>query len=410
MKENQPDIPKEDFSNSKDEVIENTPVSPWYEKFQELFVDKSETDEDTETRSKRGRFSKLLANIFGKIAPKEEVAPTDEVLEVRIPNQEASLETPITQAADELPVVFDGKQNTEDSYWDEGADEYIEHEQEALSDNTDEAFFENNGLLNVDHDEIVPIEPDPFTELSTGVETRGLEEKSEVVSRQNSANFYESRAYLDYRIAQEARQLSWEAKRTENQLRKELNSAKQKLEKVQPQPLEGLNLQPETQASPKNITPEQKLEPPKKPEAKKTDAEYIETPAKKLTLEKSRNEIPKPTVEVERPAEKLLEKVVEAADHNEAIEKSYELRHEIKDEDLVSGNATSVGEIVASAIKDHSANIADNPLASAKSLRRVTSQSSDLAKGGLYVSAVKGGLYAALAIIVFGVIAYLFVS
>ena len=409
MKENQPDIPNEDFHTPKADVTENTPVLPWYEKLQDLFVDKSEeTQEDTESGTKKGRFSKLLASIFGKIAPKEEIYPDGPDLSSNH-KTEYIRETEAVEISDELPLVVEAASDNRDVYWGEDAEEYIVHEQTDLPER-DEEHVENEGLLSVDHEEVLPIAPEEILAQDAEVSPYHQDlDASEVSSRQKRANFYESRAYLDYRIAQEARRLSWEAKRTENQLRQEVDSAKQKLEKVQPKPQENPTKILETHEQPKNPTPERRPETTQKPEVKKTDVEYIETPAKKLIPEKSRNEIPEPTVEVEKPAEKLLEKVVEAADHNEAIEKSYELRHEIKDEEAVIGMATSVGEIVASAVKEQSNIRASNPLASVESLRKVTGKS-EQATGALYANAIKGGLYAALVVIIFGVIAYLFVS
>ena len=415
MKETQPDNPNKGVETSADDDInaENLQVVPWYEKLHDIFIDKPEIDEEVEDEaqpsSKKGRFGRMLAKVFGSIARKEDIdGEPPETSRI----EPLGSELPIVEEQIEIehsPEALEENYDLEGQYWPEDETESIEHRFDELADTQEKAATtdepDSEGTLLVSHEESQWRDFAETTE-ETPAQNNNIKEiapDDAPSSRKNRAAIYESRSYLDYRIAQEARKLDWETHRAERLLREEVRKAKSEIErhidnKAKPDLA--------SQKPDSKIAPEYEVEKQEKhvyPKTVEQSVQYIETVDKKHP--------PVETSEIHNvttPVEKVIERVAEAAKRGEAIEKSYELRHEVKDEDTAN-TAVSVGAIMAEAVKGLSKRDQAPQLSSAESLRKFASIQSEV-QPTLYKTAVKNGLYTGLMIIIFAAIAYLVTS
>lgn len=109
-----------------------------------------------------------------------------------------------------------------------------------------------------------------------------------------------------------------------------------------------------------------------------------------------------PVEEVSPQAEIVLEKVIEAANHDEALERVYERRHEVKDEDTKSNapqttGLVQVGSVVAQALNEQT--VDSTRLLSIKALREAARQKATLQHKPLYKTAVIRGISIGVAIV-----------
>lgn len=160
----------------------------------------------------------------------------------------------------------------------------------------------------------------------------------------------------------------------------------------------------------------------KQPEQPRAERSYtVPTP------EKPRQAIERPQITQERPvfnkpdtvpdtdkfAEKhvqprvVLEKVAEAAEHNAPLERAYERRQEVKD-DVTSPvsytGASAVGEILSQT----RSTVAPQAMPTSATQASLSNQPKASKQPELYRTAMLGGMAAALAILVFAILAYLF--
>ncbi len=407
MKENLPDTPNQDIDTSPDKIQEKVPIAPWYGKLQELFVDRHRDDDedDSETKtsptSKKSRFGKLLASIFGGIARKDEVgepiAKTNQVYTVNQSLEADFVPFPTT----ETPLSTESPDRPQ-SYWNEDEPGIIEHQPSTISE-ISANNIDDEGTLRLVHEDILLDPDDTIATQPNSAPTEAVRstESSDPIRYYGSG--YESRAYLDYRVAQETRRLRWDAKHLKRQITEEAARINKPPERAQ-EPNLGIFLKQTIDKVPnlRNSQTEPK-KPILRPEIAEIPVQFIETAPKRL-LERDRSQLDMKNMP--EPVERVLDKVKLAAEHDEPIEKFYELRHEIKNEEL-PGRAVSVGAVVAAAMKQHYINDSGViPLASIEGLRRVVEKDSKQPTD-MYVSAVKNGLYAGLALLVFATLAYL---
>ncbi len=111
---------------------------------------------------------------------------------------------------------------------------------------------------------------------------------------------------------------------------------------------------------------------------------------------------------VEQPAvEKVLERVVAAAEHDEPIEKRYEQRHEVKDSDLLR-RPVPVGRVVSDALNRYGKEARRSTLTSTESLQRtLAKQQAVRNQKDFYASAMRWGFWSAVTLIVLGLLAFI---
>lgn len=131
------------------------------------------------------------------------------------------------------------------------------------------------------------------------------------------------------------------------------------------------------------------------------DAEKLSMPEQPATPRSEQ------TVEEVKP-QKILEQVVDAAEHDIAVERIFERSHEVKDDQTVPGAAASVGTVIASqqtVNSSHSRGIA--PIAKIDSSLPFVSDKPDAVA---YRRAMKAGFWSAVMIIILGSMAYLVIK
>jgi hypothetical protein len=167
---------------------------------------------------------------------------------------------------------------------------------------------------------------------------------------------------------------------------------------VQPPPVESLRqVRTEVERVEKAVqASRERIQPPVQPEKSKPEAELRNI--EKIT-EKEELEVP-------ARSEVILEKVVDAAEHNIPIERSYERRHEIKDEATSPMGAHSIGSIltgvtspVISSGMQSTTHLQNNPI--------LNVPSSQPQQPEMYKQAIQRGFVGAAVLLVLMAIAYI---
>ena len=113
----------------------------------------------------------------------------------------------------------------------------------------------------------------------------------------------------------------------------------------------------------------------------------------------------------EKPSEKetykIIEKITDEADHSVRFERKIERKHEVKDNRTTAASAASIGSIVADRAPHQNASSGSPVKTTVSAAKEGLPVIRDDQGASLYAQAVRNGFWAAMLIIVFGVIAYL---
>jgi hypothetical protein len=138
-------------------------------------------------------------------------------------------------------------------------------------------------------------------------------------------------------------------------------------------------------------------------------AEAVKEEIKTPKAEVSPN-LPPPEERV--PTERILESVVDAAEHNMPVERVFERSHEVKDEPSVAGSIGATAQSVGAVMAAQMARRQQTPVAQAQ-----TSQNQGLpilvdeqTTRDMYAQAMKSGFIGAIMLIILGLIAYLVIQ
>ncbi|MBI3624129.1 hypothetical protein HY218_00700 [Candidatus Saccharibacteria bacterium] len=213
----------------------------------------------------------------------------------------------------------------------------------------------------------------------------------------------EVKRQLDRALQRESAKLKRNIKREQTELKEQLKQAQQIVrQQLVPGSIEQLkvieHIAPDRESHPQ-VSREQSRRP--EPRSLVSLLSSPETQPAEISFEKMIPQI--------KPVETILERIIEAADKNEPIEKRYEQRHEIKDQATPRG-AVPIGQVMTEVVGHRTDQQPTSQLRSAESLRRtLAKQQAAKATTELYQTAMKRGFWTAIALLVMAVIAYFIV-
>lgn len=118
-----------------------------------------------------------------------------------------------------------------------------------------------------------------------------------------------------------------------------------------------------------------------------------------------------PPPEERVPTERILESVVDAAEHNVPVERVFERSHEVKDEPSVVGSvgatAQSIGAVMANQMAQHQAQIAQAQASTNQGLPVIVDEQT---AQNMYAQAMRSGFIGGIMIIILGLLAYLVIQ
>ena len=355
-----------------------------------------ETDDDEETEEKPKKFRRFFKGIFKNIV-EQPGAPS---------------EHPDRAKGFKLESLF-GRATEEESAHDEEAPGLTEPLPEVTSATLPEAPEVPPPMLEIPErprldpikPRFEPVIPDLYPKPQTAPEQAPQPvEKEVVIERGTGMVLPVALVGLEY-LARKKADRKLDSKFTEKVTRVEQENkrnaeAKHELEKLVKQNRDQLeSLKRERSAQPSKVeVSKSRIEMPIAPER------AINIPEAKRVLApvEQRQELEKPP---EFETSTLLKEVAKAAESNVPVERVFERSHEVKDDKNAAVGAASIGSIVAARAAQQS--IPSDGVSNAASSVGGLPIIGDSARGSLYSQAVKNGFWAAIAIIVLGVIAYL---
>jgi hypothetical protein len=379
----------------------------------------TEDDEDKETGKKpKSRFSRLFSKLFPRIASKEEVSPERPPIplyELFMPPTPPAAERPEEITAQQVDAIETQEYNPEPPATDnpeKNADQPIEQTPDPIQPDR----------LNVE--EVAPpveerLDPAMISlrerEFSEPISERTVFERRTEVAEPKRERIIERRvaeplAVLEYFLRRRAvknieKQVKKETASLEKRLRQG-SAANERLEKLAQKSQEQvseLRQKREIIQSPviksetnERIVERQVSRPEKPPTMLVEKMEPTETIAHHNPESRKVDEDKEPIVQPER----ILERVVEAAEHNAPIEKVYERRHEIKDEPSAKGSgfgggAIPIGTVINQAMQQNNLSAKER-----KQLARAVEKAHQNNNRNLYKQAAISGFWTALVIIV----------
>ncbi len=169
----------------------------------------------------------------------------------------------------------------------------------------------------------------------------------------------------------------------------------------------------------------ERLETLKRERSHKTEVLTTPPPALEVDRQEQRPFVPSPevsvskkTVEQEVPpaidkpeqqgSQRIMQEVAEAAEHNSPVERVFERSHEVKDDKTNPAGASAVGSIIANKqLQQPVSTTSHSPVSSRPSSTGDLPVIYDDPRKGLYAQAMRNGFWAAVLIIILGIIAYL---
>ncbi len=420
--------------------------------------EEDDDDEETEKDTKKGRISRIWNKLFGKIATTE---PLVEKTEDEKPAARSSLfeflnREPEPEEEADLPGLAESEMVTSQT------ETPLKQQTETTEPGAVTPQRRTEGETKINHDKALPIERSleaertltpPVVEvspttISTRPETQEPEpdeiveldqpiaaEPAEIVTdrlhyedlitateKQADQRAHEAaaaQALMDRRILQlrmerETGKVKREVRKNERELEKVIKKTNPTIEIPTSQSERHINRYPETieRTQPLAQKIEQRVE----------RAETTERAPQPISRVEFSHELsPAPTISpeslaiplVEAPkVERILEKVVDAAEHNEPIEKSYEQRHEVKDTDRPT-SPVPIGSVMTDTLKKYDPQhiTTAQQQASAETLRRAAAKPLETRtqSSELYAAAIRWGFWSAAAIIILGIVAYVVV-